>query len=267
MGRVSLLIEDLEADGVPIRTYAPEGTPRGALVWAHGGGFRGGDLDMPEAHWVASSVADGGYAVVSVDYRLAPTAHHPALSDDVLTAWRWARARGEALTGPGGLHLGGASAGGNLAAGSALRLRDAGERLPDSLVLMYPTLHARVPEAPAELAELLQNLEPARRAGEDYVREMYENYLGHPLADGVPADAAPGDADLTGLPPTLVVGSETDGLRASAEDFVTALERFGVPYRYAVEPGTPHGHLNRPEEPGADATIRRVLAWLDEQGA
>uniref|UniRef100_UPI002898DDBF alpha/beta hydrolase fold domain-containing protein n=1 Tax=Microbacterium sp. TaxID=51671 RepID=UPI002898DDBF len=55
-----------------VRVYVPE-TPAGpGLVWAHGGGFAAGEIDMPEADWVARSFADRGIVVVSVDYSLAP---------------------------------------------------------------------------------------------------------------------------------------------------------------------------------------------------
>ena len=80
--------------------------PNGAgLVWAHGGGFAGGDLDMPEADGVARALAARGITVVSVDYALAPTraawaeslglpakdgVHFPTASDDVIAAFRWA---------------------------------------------------------------------------------------------------------------------------------------------------------------------------------
>src|SRR5687768_5806624 len=68
---------------------APRLTP--GLVWAHGGGFVGGDLHMPEADWVARSLAARGVAVVSIDYRLVGdgAGRYPAGSDDVLAAWSW----------------------------------------------------------------------------------------------------------------------------------------------------------------------------------
>src|SRR5688572_4176606 len=60
---------------VPLRIYQPLGNGEGTrpcLVWAHGGGFVGGDLDMREADWTAREVCAGvGAVVVSIDYRLA----------------------------------------------------------------------------------------------------------------------------------------------------------------------------------------------------
>src|SRR3954447_6398590 len=71
-----VLIEDAEAPGphgpVPVRIYRSRQLSSGrSLVWAHGGGFASGDLDMPEAHVVAAELASrSGAAVVSVGYRL-----------------------------------------------------------------------------------------------------------------------------------------------------------------------------------------------------
>src|SRR3954468_914337 len=58
---------------VPVRIYTPDSPSGAGLVWAHGGGFVGGDLDMREADWTAREIAArAGAVVVSVDYRLPP---------------------------------------------------------------------------------------------------------------------------------------------------------------------------------------------------
>src|SRR4051794_26056480 len=70
--------EDLTVPGphgpVPLRMYVPEtdSQERPCLVWMHGGAFRFGDLDMPEADRTSREVCSrAGAVVVSVDYRLA----------------------------------------------------------------------------------------------------------------------------------------------------------------------------------------------------
>jgi acetyl esterase len=263
------------AGNVAVRVYRPAAEPLDALLWAHGGGFVHGDLDMPEADWVARSLAQRGHLVVCVDYRLASdSVRYPAPSDDVLTAWRWLGDNRRELGVEGPLHLGGASAGGNLVTGAVVRMRDGdvtagGAPLPHSLVLAYPTLHAVQPPASAELADLLRSLPEESRWGPEQVLDMYVNYLPQrPVASALdivnaaPAAAVPGDADLTGFPPTFIVASEVDGLRTSAERFASRLLRAGIENSYFCEPGTLHGHLNRPEEPGALPTIERMHAWL-----
>jgi acetyl esterase/lipase len=305
-----------------------DGRSTGAgLVWAHGGSFVAGDLDMPEADWVARAFAARGVTVVSVDYRLVTpvpgtsVGEHvfPAGSDDVLAAWSWTLDHADDLgIDPAQLFLGGASAGANLVAGAVLRLlghappagrvardvghappagraaRDEGARvsrpgdpgfegvapgldtladarystngwaLPAGVFLAYPTLLAIQPEADASLRALLDAAPEADHFGRAAVVAMYERYLGGPVEDA-PLSAIPGLAepgDLVGFPPTIIVNDETDELRVSGEAFAASLAAAGVPVDVSTEPGTQHGHLNRPEEPGAAATIERVTSWI-----
>lgn len=102
-------IEDTAIDGphgaIPVRVYRPRSAPAAALLWAHGGGFAGGTLDMAEAHVVAAEICSRADAlVVSVDYRLAiDGVRYPVPLDDVQAAWRWLRSEhGEtdAMLGP-----------------------------------------------------------------------------------------------------------------------------------------------------------------------
>lgn len=256
-----------------VRTYLPD-TPAGpGLVWAHGGGFVAGDLDMPEGHGVARDLAAHGVTVISVDYRRSPVpegwdhelrheedGRYPVAHDEVVAAFTWAAASGRA-TGP--WSLGGASAGANLATGAALRLLHTGGPVPAHLVLAYPTLHAVQTPASPELRALLD----ARPADDvftaELILEMYENYVGGPVGD---ADvyAIPGTAsadELSGLPPVLMINDEVDGLRPSGEEFARALASAGVAVEVSVEPDQAHGHLNRPG-PAATATIDRIAATL-----
>src|SRR6478735_7728085 len=142
---------------VPVRTYTPPsgGTGLPCLVWLHGGAFRMGDLDMPEADWTARQVCErAGAVVVSVDYRLCVGGvTFPVPHDDVVAAVRWVR-DGAADLGidPGRISLGGASAGGNLSIGVALKLRDVDGQPPAALLPIYPVAHAVVPTASASLA-------------------------------------------------------------------------------------------------------------------
>lgn len=258
---------DANASGVPLRMYRPERPNGDALLWLHGGGFSGGDLSMPEADWVAASLAQLGHLVVTADYRLASeNVRYPAPSDDVLSAWAWLWRNADELGAPGALHLGGASAGGNLALGAALRLRDGdevahGAPAPATVVLAYPTLHAVQPEPTSELVRLLSALPVGDRSGPDYVTRMYGRFIDGPL-DAAPPPAIPGVVDPTGLPPTIIVASEIDGLRPSADAYADALEACGIEHEFAIEPGIRHGHLNRPDEAAARSTIGRFHAWL-----
>ncbi|MFC4140162.1 MULTISPECIES: alpha/beta hydrolase [unclassified Microbacterium] len=266
----------LAADGL-VRVY-PATDPNGTgLVWAHGGGFLFGDIDMPEGDWVAQQLAARGTTVVSVDYRLAPKPEdfhpgvkeepghiYPAGSDDMVSAIRWMRAHaGDLGIRPDAIAVGGASAGANLATGAALRLAGTDEGVALA-VLAYPTLHAIQGEPSAETLAVLDA--DADRGGfpPDVILNMYENYLGGPV-ENAPLPAVPGLAtasELADFPPTIIVNSEVDGLRPSGEQFAATLKDAGRDVQVHTEIGTRHGHLNRPEEDAAGLTIERFATRI-----
>lgn len=230
---------------VPVRVYRSETrSSKRALVWAHGGGFASGDLDMGEAHVVASELcARSGATVISVDYRLASDeVHFPVPVDDVVAAWRWADGL-EDSEGFLAIGLGGASAGAALALSAGLRLRDERADRFDSLYLAYPFAHFPNPGLDPSDAGELSILPPSMRFPAANVEWMVRNYVGR-ITD-VPKDAMPGSANLDALPPVRIVISEYDDLRASAELLERQLEDVGVTVSRYLAAGMPHGHLNR----------------------
>jgi acetyl esterase len=236
---------------VPVRVYEPpvDGGGRPCLVWAHGGGFLGGDLDMREADRTAREVcARAGAVVVSVDYRLAVGGVcYPVPHDDVVAAVTWVRDTAADLgVDPARISVGGASAGANLTTGAALKLRDRDGWVPAALLPVYGVFHPVVPAPSSALASGLAELPPLLqgRAGD---HTLTINYLGGPLssADGY---AMPALAVLEGLCPTVLLNAEYDNLRASGEAFAAALAVAGVAVRQVLVPGVLHGFLNQPAE-------------------
>ena len=245
---------------VPVRVYSPagDGDDRPGLVWLHGGAFLGGDLDMPEADWTARQMADrAGAVVVSVDYRLCHGGvHFPVPHDDVVAAFRWTRDNADALgIDPARLSIGGASAGGNLAIGAALKLRDADGAPPAALLPIYPVAHAVLPPASAWLAAKMAEVPALLRFLPKDTEFINTNYLGGPLsrADGYAFGAL---AVLEGLPPTLVINAEYDDLRSSGEEFVARCAVAGVDVRQVTAVGMLHGFLNtRPDLEPVDRAL------------
>lgn len=255
--------------------------PTPGLVWLHGGGFAAGDIDMPEADHVARTLADAGTTVLSVDYRLAPLpdgweppavepgrerAAFPAASDDTLAVWDWLHTEAATLgVDPARLAIGGASAGANIAAGAVLRLIANDRALPALVLLAYPTLLAEQPDPDEALRAALDAQPEADRFGRDAVLGMYENYLGGSVV-GAPLAAIPGLAtadELAEFPPTLIVAGDVDELRVSSEHFARTLAAAGREVEHVIEPGTDHGHLNRPDEgDAASLTLARFAARL-----
>jgi acetyl esterase len=219
-------VRDETMAGVPVRTYVPD-DPAGVVAYLHGGGWMMGTLDSADAplHRMANAA---GATVVSVDYRLAPEHPFPAALDDSLAA-----IRGIAAEHPGEpLAVAGDSAGGNLAAVCARRLR--GELDLRLQALIYPVTDSRLNRP--------SHLEFATGHGLSLaqLRRVWNLYLdGRPGAD---PDASPLRAtDLAGVAPAYVLTAEQDVLRDEGEAYAEALRAAGVPVELVRWPGTIHG--------------------------
>lgn len=227
------------AGDIPIRIYTPEGVgPFPLLVYFHGGGFVVGSIDG--SHDLCRTLCWGaGCTVVSVDYRLAPEHKFPAAPDDCLAATRWAADHAaEFNADPARLAVAGDSAGGNLAAVTALRIRDEGGPPLCGQLLLYPVADYHTPPTPSYLANA---------DGYLLTREMMVWFWGHYLSHAGEADdprAAPLRApDLAGLPPALVITAEFDPLRDEGERYAERLQAAGVPTVLLRYDGMVHGFL------------------------
>lgn len=245
-------------DGVPVRVYRPRSATRLPIhVYCHGGGWWTGDLDMVDdecrhrAHGVPC-------VVVSVDYRLAPEDPFPAALDDCFAALLWARRNAAALgADPQRLSVGGASAGGNLAAALSLRARDHGG----------PRLVGQVLECPAFDPDLASA--SMRELGDDFMLTRdglavaWSYYLSRPEDAASPYAAPLRAIDLARLPPALVITAEYDPLRDEGEEYGRRLAAAGTPAQVTRYPGVIHGFggLTRVLEQ-ARACRAEINAWL-----
>ncbi|MFG6492975.1 alpha/beta hydrolase [Microbacterium sp. P03] len=277
-----------------VRVY-PATEPNGSvLVWLHGGAFMFGTIDMPEADEVGRRLSAEGTTVVSVDYTLAPLdglaglpapgentpgpsseefaaeiaaaglrSPYPTASLQTAAAFTWARDHATQWGGdPDRVSLGGASAGGNLSAGAAVRLRDAAGPAPAALMLVYPVLHSPLPEADVELLSLMEGLPAALTFPPEATRAINSGYLGGASADEV--YAFPGGHDMRGMPRTLIVTAERDRLRTSGEAFAADLALAGVDVTLVKERGALHGYLNEIGDPAAEHTLALMAAGLSD---
>ena len=223
-----------------VRVYRPTSETRlPAIVFCHGGGFVLGDLDTHASicHRLAHS---SGCAVVAVDYRRAPETRFPGALDDCTAALRWIANHAADLGFDGRrFALCGDSAGGNLAAATALRARRDG---PDvsHVALLYPMLD---PGCDTESMHAYGRGYLLARSG---VQWSWNQYLGT-AEDAVNPLVALLQADLAGLPTTSVVTAECDPLRDEGEAFAERLRTAGVEVisrRYA---GMVHGFAGLPQ--------------------
>ncbi|TVR89022.1 MAG: alpha/beta hydrolase [Trueperaceae bacterium] len=231
-------VREHDEAGVRVRVYRPhQGGSGAALVWLHGGGLIMGAPRMDDARCGAWA-RDLGLVVVSVAYRLAPEQPFPAALDDAHRAWSWLQGSAGTLgVDPARVAIGGASAGGGLAACLAQRLLDEGGAEPAAQLLVYPMLDDRT-AARRELDEAghLVWHNRSNRAG-------WRAYLGHPPgAPDLPAYAsAARRADLRGLPPAWIGVGDLDLFRDENRAYAERLERAGVAVTRWEVAGAPHG--------------------------
>lgn len=237
-------VADRTVDGrdgpIPVRVYRPcAAGPLPIVVYAHGGGFVFCDLDSHDG--LCRNIANLVPAVVvSVDYRLAPENSWPAAAEDMYAVARWAAENAAALGGdPGRLAVGGDSAGGNLAAVTAIMARDRGGPMPAAQLLLYPVI---APDFDTESYRLFgqgyYNPKPA-------MRWYWDSYVPS-LEDRAHPYAAPLNADLRGLPPAVLVIAGHDPLRDEGLAYAAALTAAGVPTAQLRYEGGIHGFMTMP---------------------
>ena len=248
-------VTDEVVNGVPIRVYQGDGPPTGLVVYFHGGGFVIGSIGLMDN--VARELAHGsGAVVVSVEYRLAPEHPYPAALDDCETVTRWALANaGRFGLSPAAVAIAGESAGGNLSAGLALRLREAGDVSLAGQVLIYPAVAGSIGTFPSR--EAFDGVVLNRATTTLY----WQAYCGGQDLSGDPF-AAPLWADsLKGLPPALVVLGGCDVLRDEGRAYANKLRDDGVDVEEGSYPGQPHGFMNL-AFPAAEPAFARIGDWL-----
>jgi acetyl esterase len=225
--------------GRAVRVYRNSAVgPAPVVLYFHGGGWVVGGLEMNDP-LCRRLVSLTGAVVVSLDYRLAPEHPYPAALDDCVDALAWVRANAPALGGDAGcVSVAGTSAGGNLAAGLALLVRDRALPPLAAQVLLYPVLDARMNTSSYAAYGTSYYLEAAQ------MRWYWRQYVGTDAAE-IPGYAAPaGVTDLRGLAPALVVSAEFDPLRDEAEIYGARLAAAGVPTRMIRADGQIHSFLS-----------------------
>jgi acetyl esterase len=243
------------ADGpLAARLYVPDESAGAALlVFFHGGGWVGCDLDTHDASCRALCAASG-VRVLSVAYRLAPEHPFPAPVDDALSAFRDAVARaGELGADPARIAVGGDSAGAHLAAVTAQQAARGGGPAPAFQLLVYPV---------TDCAEA----HPSRLAfaeGFYLTKADMEWYEAHFLAAGGdrrdPRVSPLRADDLSGVAPALVVTAGFDILRDEGEAYAARLRAAGVRTLLRRHPGYAHGFFNAL---GIEAGARSALAEM-----
>ncbi len=221
-----------------VRVYRPEGLPSTTpgVIYFHGGGYVTGHLD---SHDVACRILarEAEAVVIAVDYRLAPEHPFPAAVEDAAAVFRWVTAQGEGLgVDPGRVGVAGDSAGGNLSAVVCGVLHDEGGPQPHGQFLIYPSI------------DPLSKMRSRALFADGFLltEDMKEWFNGHYMAGHDRADplVAPlRRADLSGLPPALIITAGFDLLRDEGEAYAAALNAAGVSATVRRFEGLIHGFV------------------------
>ena len=223
---------------LPIRIYRPvKGAVLPALVFFHGGGWVINNLDSYEQP-MRSLANKGQFVVIAVNYQKAPEAPFPIPFDDCYATLLWVAENAEKLgIEPTQIGVGGDSAGGNLAAGVAIKARDTGDINLAFQLLIYPCNDNEM------------NYESAYKNSDGYglstkaMKWFWEQYLSR-KADAKNPYAVPAAAkDFSNLAPAIITTAEFDPLIDDGYIYAELLRKSGVSTVYREYEGMIHGYF------------------------
>lgn len=259
-----LRIPSTRGHALSARLYVPHDRPRGLIVYLHGGGWVVGSVD--DYHpLTATLAARSGFAVLSVDYRLAPEHAFPIPLEDACAALEWAssnHARAAIGTTIHRLIAMGDSAGGNLATVAArLHNERASGRRVDRQVLVYPvTGHDFETASYDEFAE-------GNLLTRNDMQWFWNHYCPEQAARANPLASPLGTIDLSASPPALVITAGRDPLRDEGEAYGRRLQDAGVETDVVRGDGLVHGFLAMIHQvPGAARSFDKILDYIGQSG-
>ncbi|MDX1557025.1 MAG: alpha/beta hydrolase [Xanthomonadales bacterium] len=243
---------------IRVRIYRPQDAGFGpALIYLHGGGWTIFSLDTHDR--LMREYADrAGLAVIGVDFSLAPESRFPTQLEECEAVLRWIGSQGATLgVSADRLAIGGDSAGANMALATCLHMREREPGLmPSAMLLNYGAYDAGLIVAEEEPEHPDFTLTRAE------MKEFWLNYLRDP-ADRFDPLANPAIADLSGLPPALMIIAECDILLQENLRLARRMKDAGVAVEATVYPGATHSFLEAVSIARiSDEALSHSAAWL-----
>ena len=223
---------------VPIRIvlYTPIGAAASApvIVYLHGGGWVIANPEVYESSAVALA-QNTGAIVVSVDYRLAPENKFPIAHEDSYAAYKWVKQNAASFGGnPAKVATAGESAGGNMAITAAFLARDRGLALPIHILSVYPVANNDL------FSPSYNQYANAMPLSRPLVQWFVDKYFRTPADGDNPLISLTDMANLSGLPPTTIIGAEIDPLQSEGMALRDKMLAQGVQVTYQLYRGVTH---------------------------
>ncbi|WP_205661098.1 alpha/beta hydrolase [Amycolatopsis vastitatis] len=246
---------EVDAGGVPALWCVPAGADPGrALLHFHFGGSVTASMhsDRKAAGHIAKAA---GIRSLVVDFRLAPEHPHPAQLDDAETAYRWLLAQGYQ---PQNIGSTGHSIGGTLAIMLPLRLLAKGEPTPGAIVSISPWTDLTIANPKVD-----ENEDNDKMLSRNTLELFRGAWLQDPALDFADPKISLANADLTGLPPTVVHYGEYETLAGDGAELGHRLTEFKVTSEVHPMPEGQHSFiLAAGRVPEVDQAIAQMGQWL-----
>ena len=244
---------DVDAGGVPgIWARPANDLGRATVLYLHGGGWVTGTAQGYRGLGARIALAADAQVLI-LDYALAPERQYPTQLDQTVAAYQWLLGQG---IDPGTIVLAGDSAGGGLAIGAALRLRDEAAPMPGAIVGISAVL-----DLDCTGESMLTNAVSDPLVQKDGVIALVRLYLGE--WDASKPRPSPLDADLRGLPPTLLQVSNAEALLDDAVRFAARADQAGATVVIDRYDAVPHvWHIFASFMPEAAEAISRAGKFI-----
>lgn len=243
-------------DKLDVRFYSRKDNKdlRPILLYIHGGGFIGGNMDVTE-EFCKLIAEKGDYIVVAVNYRLAPENKFPAWIDDCFKVLEWLDKHASEINGlRDNIFIAGDSAGGNIATVCCLKAKEKNKDIIKGQILIYPTVNlagGEDEEFKFSMDEYIiadehkDAIEGLIKMLDDLLSNettVMKKYLG--ISDPNHPYISPYIADLNDMPPCLMIYGEHDYLKVECEAYMRKLQKAKVPIKTICYLGLSHGFIN-----------------------
>ncbi|MBA3238708.1 MAG: alpha/beta hydrolase [Parachlamydiaceae bacterium] len=241
-----------------IRLFSPKTTaPLPVIIYLHRGGWVYGSIEESES--ICRKLAnETGSIIIAVEYHLSPESKFPVALEDCYDATKWAYENASTFSGnQNKLILCGESAGGNLAAATALMILDKQEFNVAGQMLLYPVLTSDLDKESYE-----KSPDKALLTFEN-MQFFIDCYLNSPKEGENPYVSPLKRPNLRHLPPCFLLTAEYDALKHEGTLYEEALVKAGVPVQAKCYRGVIHGFLDLPlNEPVKEEAMKDLKGWL-----